>query len=168
MTRNWEDLLGNADRLRAFYSTVPPLAHVVLRSVHFSRYGPTAVLRLDLPKFPDRPLPEWAEQGCDRLQCHLRFLAVEGLAMRRWEPPVVADVKLEPLEKRRIKVDVAGGRTTLSFTSSDFLVVGRVSAFRAPAGGAPDRGRHYYAGTMDARRYDCVPGADAGTYHEQF
>ncbi|MFG2142193.1 Imm50 family immunity protein [Streptomyces sp. NPDC048650] len=167
MIQNWEDLLGSTDRLREYYSKVPPLSQVTLRSVHISRYGPTIILRMDLPEFPDSPLPEWVEQGCDRLQCHVRFLAAEDFSMRRWEPPVVADVKLEPLEKRRIEVEVLSSRTSLSFTSSDFLTVGRISAFRARADG-PDRGQHHYAGKMDRLKYDSVPGAEAEAYYGQF
>lgn len=167
MIQNWEVLLRNADRIREFYSVVPPLERVVLRSVHFSRYGPTVILRLDLPRFPDRPLSEWTEQGCDRLQCHVRFLAVEDASMRRWDPPVMADVKFAPLRQRRIKVEIVSNQTSLAFTSSDHLTVGRVSAFRAPADG-PDRGKHHYVGRLDRLKYDSVPGADAGAYYDGF
>ncbi|WP_078897829.1 Imm50 family immunity protein [Streptomyces rimosus] len=167
MIQNWADLIHNGDKLGEFFTSIPPLEQVLLRSVHFSRFGPTVILRLDLPRFPDRPLPEWVERGCDRLQCHVRFLAVDNVSMRRWEPPVVADVQLTPLERRRIKVRVASDQTSLEFTSSDSLTVGRVSAFRSPGCG-PDRVRHYYAGKMDSRKYECVPNAEAATYYEQF
>lgn len=167
MIQNWEDLLSSTDKLREHYSKIPPLTQVTLRSIHLSRHGPTIILRLDLPAFPDRPLPEWTDQGCDRLQCHVRFLAVEDFSMRRWEPPVVADVQMDPLEKRRIKVDVLSGQTNLSFTSSDSLTVGRISTFRAPTEG-PDREKHYYVGRMDRLKYDSVPGAEAEVYYERF
>ncbi|MFI6766626.1 Imm50 family immunity protein [Streptomyces sp. NPDC050355] len=167
MIQNWEDLISSTDKLREHYSKIPPLAQVTLRSIHLSQYGPTIILRLDLPTFPDRPLPEWTDQGCDRLQCHVRFLAVEDFSMRRWEPPVMADVQMEPLEKRRIKVDVLSSQTNLSFTSNDSLTVGRISAFRAPDGG-PDRGKHHYVGRMDRLKYDSVPDPEVEVYYERF
>lgn len=167
MIQNWADLLSRTDKLSEFYSTIPPLEKITLRSIHFNRYGPTVILRLDLPRFPDRPLPEWTEHGCDRLQCHVRFLAAEDVSMHRWEPPVVADVKLEPFEKRRIKVEILSGQASLSFTSSDFLAVGRISAFRAPADRV-DREKHHYVERMDRLKYDSVPGAETQVYYEQF
>ncbi|MFD9209817.1 Imm50 family immunity protein [Streptomyces sioyaensis] len=156
MIQNWEDLISSTDKLREHYSKIPPLAQVTLRSIHLSRYGPTIILRLDLPTFPDRPHPEWTDQGCDRLQCHVRFLAVEDFSMRRWEPPVVADVQMKHLEKRRIEVDILSSQTNLSFTSSDSLTVGRISAFRAPDSGL-DQEKHHYVGRMDRLKYDSVP-----------
>ncbi|MEU2794761.1 Imm50 family immunity protein [Streptomyces sp. NPDC007100] len=165
MTRTWGELLRNKGMIDKFYRELPTLEQITLRSVHFDRYGPTIILRLDLPVFPDFPLPEWAEEGCDRLQFHLKFLAVEDVSMHQWKPPVTADVTMTALERRRINVAVAGEGVNLTFTSSDSLTVDRISAFRAPGTG-PDREKHLYAGKVDSMRFSELPAVDRKSYYE--
>ncbi|MDT0455984.1 Imm50 family immunity protein [Streptomyces sp. DSM 41527] len=165
MTRTWGELLRNKEKIGSFYKTIPALEQVALRSIHFDRYGPTVILRLDLPAFPDFPLPEWVEGGCDRLQCHVKFLAVEDVSMRQWKPPVAVDVNMARLERRRISVSITGKGTNLTFSSSDSLTVDRVSAFSSSAGGV-DRESHLYAGKVDRMRFSALPGVDRKAYYE--
>jgi hypothetical protein len=44
MTLHWLDLLTNRQVIEAFYTSVPPLDGVLLRSVHLERAGPGLVL----------------------------------------------------------------------------------------------------------------------------
>lgn len=152
MTRAWVDLLRDSSGLMALYDSVPPLDGIILSSLHLDQTGPTLTLRMVLPAFPDRPLPEWKAAGCDRFECQLQFLAVDDVRMRGWRPPVTADVRIEPAEPaghRRIAVGVHGrdGSVELRFTSSDSLGAGHLNAFRAGT-----TGRHY-AGRVDRMRY---------------
>ncbi|MGW8556642.1 Imm50 family immunity protein [Streptomyces tubercidicus] len=165
MIRTWGELLRNKEKIGSLYREIPALEQVTLRSVHFDRYGPTVILRLDLPVFPDFPLPEWVDGGCDRLQCHVKFLAVEDVSMCRWKPPVTADVSMTPLERRRVNVVIASEGVKLTFSSSDSLTVDRVSAFSSPADGT-DRENHIYAGKVDRMRFGALPGVDGKAYYE--
>lgn len=169
MTRTWADLLRNPEAVGAFYSTIPPLESAVLRSVHLDRWGPTLTLRLDLPGFPDRPLPEWVDGGCDRFQCHVQFVDVAGFRMDTagWRAPSVVDVAMTGLERRRVGVRIEGDATDVAFTSSDSLVVGRMSAYRAGSSDGVDRGPHHFVGKVDRIRYTAVPDAWEKTYHER-
>ncbi len=152
MTRAWVDLLRDSSGLTAVYDSVPPLDGIALSSLHLDQTGPTLTLRMVLPAFPERPLPEWEAAGCDRFECQVLFLAVADVRLRGWRPPVTADVRMEaaePAEHRRITVDVLGrnGSTELHFTSSDSLGAGHFNAYRAGA-----EARHY-AGRVDRVRY---------------
>jgi hypothetical protein len=164
--RAWADLLRNPEAVGAFYERLPPLEAVVLRSVHLDRWGPTLTLRLDLPRFADRPLPEWVESGCDRLQCHLQFVDVADVRMRGWRPPATADVGMGGLERRRVAVRIAGEGVDLAFTSSDSLVVGRMSVYRAQQGGL-DTGPHQFVGKVDRIRCTAVPDVWEKTFYER-
>ncbi len=166
MTPTWAELLRNPEALTRFYTVIPSLEAVTLRSVHLDRYGPTVTLRLDLPRFPDQPLPEWTDAGCDRFQCQVQFLAVNDFSMSGWEPPVTAAVYLTAQPLRRVSVDIRGEGTAVTFSSSDVLAVGRISAFQTPEGGV-DQGRHYYAGKLDSMLYSELPPVDEKNHYER-
>lgn len=164
---HWAGLLRNPEALTGLYATIPPLTGVTLRSLHFDRRGPGLTLRLDLPSFPDREVPqEWAERGLDRFQCQIQFLAVGDLVLDGWAPPAVADITLAPRERRRIAVtvDTPPGRTV--FTSSDSLLAGRLSAYRDPADGI-DRGPHAYVSRVDRIRFDGTPDVFQRDFYER-
>ncbi|WP_194292909.1 Imm50 family immunity protein [Streptomyces smaragdinus] len=150
MTGTWTDLLRHPSPLDRLFSSVPPLRGVRLRSVTLDRSGPTVTLRVDLPGVPDLVAGKWE---CDTVQCQVRFLAVGGLRMSGWTPPVVVDVGLERLARRRVGVRVTGEGTRLVFVASDALDVGRVSAFRAGDDGGP----HRFVRPLDARLYAGTP-----------
>lgn len=166
MTRAWESLLVNRPALEAFYSPVPPLESVTVRSVHLDRRGPTLILRFDLPEFPHTPRPEWAAAGCDTFQCQLRFLAVADVVLRGWSPPVTADVVIEEEANRRIRVGLRSAGLELGFTSSDSLTVGHLSAYRRSDDGT-DAGRQHFVGRTDQFRWTTVPDVWEKTFYER-
>jgi hypothetical protein len=166
MTRAWESLLVNRPALEAFYSSVPPLESLTVRSVHLDRRGPTVILRFDLPRFPDRPLPEWVAAGCDTFQCQLRFLAVADVVLHGWSPPVTGDLVIEEEADRRIRVALRGAGARLAFTGSDSLTVGHLSAYRRSADGT-DTGPQHFVGRTDRFRWSTVPDVWEKTFYER-
>ncbi|MCZ4122164.1 Imm50 family immunity protein [Streptomyces sp. H39-S7] len=156
----------NRPALEAFYSPVPALESLTVRSVHLDRRGPTLILRFDLPRFPDAPPPEWAAAGCDTFQCQLRFLAVADVVMRGWSPPVTADVVIEEEENRRIRVGMRGAGAELAFTSSDSLTVGHLSAYARSDDGT-DAGPRHFVGRTDQFRWSTVPDVWEKNFYER-
>ncbi|MEV6249651.1 Imm50 family immunity protein [Streptomyces sp. NPDC051742] len=166
MTLNWAELLVNPADLQRLYATPPPLAAVTVRSVHLNHYGPMLTLRIDLPNFPQNPLPEWREAGFDRLQCHLQFLAVEHLEMRGWNPPAIADFQMERCGGHRIRLTAISPSFTLSFEAADALTIGHISAFQESENGA-DSGPRGFVGKLDSRRFNQLPDLNEKTFYER-
>ncbi|SHM97476.1 Imm50 family immunity protein [Actinacidiphila paucisporea] len=164
MTPAWAGLVRNLAVLTDFYTSPPPLEPVTVRSLYLDRRGPTLTLRFDLSGFPDRPRPEWEQNGCDMFQCQLQFLAVDDFLLRGWHPPVTGSLDIEPTEERRVLVRLGAGGTRLTFSSSDSLTVGKMSAYRSSADGT-DRGHHYYVGKVDQMRYDVLPDLGEKTFY---
>ncbi|MEV8586765.1 Imm50 family immunity protein [Streptomyces sp. NPDC051180] len=156
----------NPEVLVGLFGEIPPLDTFRLRSLNVDWRGPTLTLRVDLSSFPASVSPEWEESGVDTVQCHLQFLAVEDLSLTEWEPPVrsaACTVELQE-EKRRMRVRVTGAGVDLGFTSSDSVVVGHVSAFRASTDGGDD-GRHLFSRRIDDMRFATIPEAEEKTFY---
>ncbi|WP_158710977.1 Imm50 family immunity protein [Streptomyces albus] len=157
MTESWRGLLRNGDLLAPYYVQIPDIDRVVIHSTYLDRRGPTLVLRLDLPRFADRPLPEWIEAGCDRIQCHVKFLALSDVRIQRVRFPAEARINIDRREDGRIGVRVASDIGDMEFISSDSLTVGHIGAFRSRDG---SEGRHFFASKLDRRRFgDFLPAA---------
>lgn len=166
MNRSWADLVQPAAHLNALYTSVPPLVSVTVRSIRLDRFGPSLTLRIDLPVFPQRPPQEWSAAGLDRLQCQLRFIAVEHLDLTGWNPPATADVRLEECGARRIRVTAHSRSFGLTFEAADTVLIGHLSAFTAGEG-ETDAGPHQFVGKLDAHRFDRIPGLEERTFYER-
>ncbi|GLZ37632.1 Imm50 family immunity protein [Actinokineospora sp. NBRC 105648] len=160
MTPTWADRATpvRSGDLRDLYEQVPDLADVVVHQVRLVRFGPTVSLRLDLPRFPDNPPAEW--DGLDRLQCHVRFLAVEDVILTGSALPATASVRLVDQPANRLSVSVTGG-VDLTFTSSATLMITRISAYRE------GDDRHTFLNRLDRRLHTTVPGPDAEVFHDR-
>ncbi|MFJ9107773.1 Imm50 family immunity protein [Streptomyces sp. NPDC102283] len=165
MAPHWIDLVRNSDVLGTLYSDVPPLEPVRLRSFRLDWRGPTLTLRVDLPAYPapDRVPPEWSELGHDTLQLHVQFPAVDDLTVRGWIPTAPVGVSLAALAYRRILVRIAEAGFELSFTSSDSLTIGHISAFRVTETGS-DEVTHTFARPLDTRLFTSLPGTHESSF----
>lgn len=161
------ELLVNPEQLSALYGRTPALTGVRVRSVNLNWRGPELTLRIDLPAFPASPPVEWEKAGVDRVQCQLRFTAVERIALTRWSPPAVADIEVVSWGgDRRVRVAVGGEGVALAFEASDSVRLAHVSAFRIDDGGS-DAGTHLFLGKVDARRHSRLPGTEEKTFYER-
>ncbi len=110
----WSDFVVNDKPFAPYYDEVPELTGVRLRSVHLDGWGSSVILRLDLPRFPDR----WDAGPGDTMQCQLDFSSVEDFVMEGWRPPVTADIVLIRLPGDRLAVRAAAPGTEVSFTAN--------------------------------------------------
>ncbi|GAA3006017.1 hypothetical protein GCM10020229_17310 [Kitasatospora albolonga] len=160
-------LLLHAERFTGLYRELPPLAGLVLRSVHLSPYGAAVTLRVEFPRFPDLAPPEWTEAGCDRFEAQLEFVAVEDLRMRGVPGATVVDVAFGdwvPTPERRIEVAVAGREFSLRFTAHG-VRPGRLNAYRSEDGD-PYTARRWFDGPLERRRYAVLPPTTAKVFYE--
>ncbi|MBV6695795.1 Imm50 family immunity protein [Kitasatospora aureofaciens] len=158
--------------MTALYSELPPLEHLVLRSVHLSPYGAAVKLRVELPRFPDLAPPAWTEAGCDRFEAQIEFMGVgEDLRMRGVPDHTVVDIELAPFvesRERRITVTVSGPGLSLDFTAHAALRAGRLNAYRS-SGADPYAARRWFESRLDQRLHpnQVLPPTTAKTFYER-
>lgn len=156
-TPAWDELLVNRDQLTSYYTEIPALDSLVIRSVHLSRYGPALTIRADLSRFPDRAPVEWTEAGCDRFECQLHFvLAEEGIRMRGRPDGTAAAVRYSLSDSRRLRAEMRGENLELDFTAHENLQVSHLSAYRS-TDGDPYAARRWFASRIDQRLFQVLP-----------
>lgn len=64
-----------------------------------------------------------------------------------------------------MRVRVTGAGVGLGFTSSDSVLVGHVSAFRASVDGGDDGDRHLFSRRIDAMRFQTIPATEERAFH---
>ncbi|MFF4099974.1 hypothetical protein [Streptomyces sp. NPDC001903] len=157
----WDRFVANGAVFAPYYDEVPELAGVRLRSVHLDGWAPAVVLRLDLPRYPDR----WeGGEPADTLQCQLAFSHVEEFEMAGWRPPVTADIGLAELPRHRLAVRITAPGAEVSFTANASVLAGTLSVFTRSEDGADD-GPHHRRNAFWHRRYPTVPPTYDNTYH---
>ncbi|MCF2128585.1 immunity 50 family protein [Strepomyces sp. STD 3.1] len=162
-----DTFLTNTEKILQLYGKVPEVRETRLRSINLNWRGPTVTLRIDLPGFPQNAPQEWTDAGLDAVQCQLQFLAVQNLSLLSWEPPTTTIIEAENLtEHHRIRVRAQGDGMEASFTCSDSVLVGHLSAYRIQADGS-DSGPHLYVSKIDARRHTSLPRTDEKTFYER-
>ncbi|WP_018685197.1 Imm50 family immunity protein [Actinokineospora enzanensis] len=160
MTPNWADRVtpGRRTDLAGLYTVVPDLVGVIIRHVRLSCFGPMVGLRLDLPRFPDRPPAEW--ETMEYLQCQLLFHDVAGLSVSGGQLPATATIEIVDVRANRVSVSMVGG-VNMAFTAYERIHLGRIGAHRGTA-------EHAYLGKLERGRFTTVPGPEAETFHERF
>ncbi len=120
-----------------------------------------------MPSFPGSAPQEWIDAGMDTVQCQFQFLAVDGISLTNWAPPVIGDVKTTPWgTEHRMKVSVRSMGMSLEFNCSDSVRVGHVTAFEIHENGS-DNGRHLFLSKVDARRHTALPETTEKTFYER-
>ncbi|MEU9045594.1 MULTISPECIES: Imm50 family immunity protein [unclassified Kitasatospora] len=168
----WPELLIHSERLTALYSELPPLEHLVLRSVHLSPYGAAVTLRVEFPRFPDLAPAAWTDAGCDRFEAQIEFMGVdEDLRMRGVPHHTVVDIGLTPFVEgrvRRITVAVSGPGLTLDFTAHAELKAGHLNAYRS-GDADPYAAPRWFESRLDQRRHpnQVLPPTTAKVFYER-
>ncbi|MFJ9577650.1 Imm50 family immunity protein [Streptomyces sp. NPDC101191] len=160
--------IANLELLTSLYGEIPTLSGLRLRSINVNWRGPTVTLRVDLPEFPEAIPKDWLESGVDTIQCHLQFLAVADLSLTTWAPPACnVSFSVQPLEgESRVRVEAIAPEVNLHFTSSQSVLVGHVSAFRAQPDGS-DSGPHLFTRILDRRLHHSLPEPSEKTFYER-
>ncbi|MFI2206760.1 Imm50 family immunity protein [Streptomyces sp. NPDC020192] len=165
----WPELLVHSEQLTALYTELPPLEHLVLRSVHLSPYGPGVKLRAELPRFPDLAPSAWTEAGCDRFEAQIEFLAVgEDLRMRGVPGGTVVDIEFSPFvenHEHRITVAVSGPGFSLDFTAHTALKASHLNAYRS-GHTDPYAARRWFASRLDQHLHQVLPPTTTKVFYE--
>lgn len=123
----WLDNLVDARAVRAIFgATVPSLTGVVLHEVCLHRDGPRAVLRFDLPEFPEKPPRKWLEQGLDQVQIQLMLVGVRDFSMQGWSNSPVIDLSI--VRNDGITASGVGDAVHIGM-SADAVLVASISAY---------------------------------------
>lgn len=138
---------ANPQQLTELYGQFPSYDRLRIRSVNVSPFGPTLTLRVDLPEFPAEPSEQWLAAGCDTLQCHFQFQAVEDLALSRWEPPAEARFNAWSVSGLATEVRVMGTGIALAFRTHPQFLIRHISAFRA----SDDEPEHHHLSRLDTK-----------------
>jgi hypothetical protein len=163
-----DEFIANPETLRAIYGYIPQVKESVrIRSLNLNWRGPTLIIRVDLPRFPDPAPQDWLATEFDTVQCHLRFLAVQNLSLRSWDPPAWGRIEATPrMGQGLLHIDITGHGMDLAFDCSDSVTVGHVSAFKVGSDGS-DQGPHSFASRIDSRRHSSVPETWERSYFER-
>ncbi|MGY4989805.1 Imm50 family immunity protein [Streptomyces sp. G7(2002)] len=163
-TQTLADSVENPQELISLYGRVPSLDTVKIRSIHLSRLGPMAKLRIDLPTYPDAAPAEWKEFDCDTVQCQVEFVNVSSFRMRNSALPTMADITFS-ISEGTATVEIEGPGLSAAFTCLPFTLVGHIGAFKASNDGS-DSGRHYYVRKIDAKLFDSTPSLHQRTFYD--
>lgn len=158
----WTDFVVNDEPFAPYYDEVPELTGVRLRSVHLDGWGSSVILRLDLPRFPDR----WDGGPGDTMQCQLDFSSVEDFVMEGWRPPVTVDLVLTALPRNRLTVRAVAPGTEVSFTANAWVLAGKLSVFTRDADGG-DGGPRRFTKAIENRLYPTLPPTYVNTFYER-
>ena len=82
----WISACDNPRALERLYGSTEGLESVDLHEVVLHRDGPRLVLRFDLPRFPDRPVPPRWSPAANVLQAEVSFWGVADLRLAGWTP----------------------------------------------------------------------------------
>ncbi|WGP09838.1 Imm50 family immunity protein [Streptomyces sp. SH5] len=166
MTNHWADLLRNPHPLGSFYSTIPPLKSVRLRSFHIDWRGPALTTRIDFPEYPEYAPPEWSTLGHNTLQAHLQFAAVDDLTVHGWIPSTFVDIDISFLNDWTIQTNISGAGLEIQFNCSNSLTIGHISSFQATESGS-DEVPHSFLHPIDARRFSSIPDTHVSNFYDR-
>ncbi|MGW6914501.1 hypothetical protein ACWGB8_11865 [Kitasatospora sp. NPDC054939] len=115
-------------------------------------------LRLDLPRYADRPPAAWSEVGCDRVEVQVHYvLKEEDLRLRGLPDGAPVDVEHRVLPGGGgLRVAVRGEGVEAEFTAYDSLRVGHISAYRS-ADGDPYTARRRFVSRVDQHLHTTLP-----------
>lgn len=159
--QHWDSLLSNREDIAKYYTVIPRLGSVVVRSVHLNRLGPAVTLRMDTSEFPDRPPGEWVAAGCDELELQLQFADTRDVIVHSEKFPVVANVSFASTGERRVAVNVRAEGTGIGFTCSDQVRVGRINAYKSS-----DPSVRYHASLLGRKLWNVLPDPFTRVYYE--
>lgn len=118
----WYELAENPRAVTELYSEVPLLQSVHLTEVVLLRDGPRMMIKVDLPRFPDKVPTRWKIQGYTSIQMQLDFWNVQSLDIAQWSTEDLVDVQIEAMAERRIEVKISSSQYHLQAMAHDFRI----------------------------------------------
>ncbi|MFI6406690.1 Imm50 family immunity protein [Streptomyces sp. NPDC050548] len=166
MIHPWVKFLDPNSRLRDLYGKFPERSEVQLQSLCLRPAGPTILMRLDLPVFPEKVPAAWALAGCDTVQVTLEFLAADEVRVSLPQLPRQVEISGYHLGEQLAAFRVSGQDLDVRFRAFGRLRAGHVSAYRRQIPGDAEEGRrHYFLGAVDSKLYQTVPDPWNEAFH---
>jgi immunity protein 50 of polymorphic toxin system len=166
MIRPWVEFLDLNNQLLDLYGTLPGRSEVRLHSLHLRPAGPTVLMRVDLPTFPEKVPAAWDLASCDTVQVTLEFLAADDVCVSLPRLPREVEISGQSLGEQMTLFKVTGQDLDVRFRAIGRLRPGHVSAYRGLTSGDSDEDRrHYFLGAVDSMRYQTVPDPWDEAFH---
>ena len=90
----WWNAVENPLAVTNIYSEPPELAEVRIMHVEVDEQGPTALVKLELPAFPDKPPLRWHQHENNAAILELRLFGISKLHLEGWTTNNTATVTL--------------------------------------------------------------------------
>jgi hypothetical protein len=116
----WWTLAENPGAITSLYSQPPELTGVEVHAVRLHRDGAAVELVVEMPLFPDRPLPRWNRED-NSVQATLRFDGSRDATLQGWGTSNVGELRIDR---------AADGRVRYRFESPAARIAGAADAFR--------------------------------------
>ena len=166
MIRPWVEFLDLNSQLRDLYGVLPERSEVRLQSLHLRPLGPTILMRVDLPTFPEKVPAAWDLVACDTVQVTLEFLAADEVLVSLPRLPREVEISGQSLGGWLAAFKVTGQDLDVRFRAIGRLRAGHVSAYRRLASGDAEEGRsHCFLGAVDNVHYQAVPDPWDEAFH---
>ncbi len=129
----WQQYCDNPQAIEHLYGTVPALDTIDVHEVILQRDGPCVQLRVELPRFPDRPPAKWP-RSANAVQMALALVGVSDLRLDSWGASNRGAIAIERTENRMLRFVVATEALRLTGLCLS-IQIGRFSAYE----NIPDR-----------------------------
>jgi len=126
---HWIEHLQNPQALSRLYKVVPELDRVELTRLELDRDGPTLLLTIVLPRFPDRPPGRWMRSGFNTATLRLRLFAVSSYLQSGWQTENTVRVEMSRTGES-ISLTAVGERMKLEIICGFIDVAGVAGYFR--------------------------------------
>jgi hypothetical protein len=124
---SWTSFLRNPEGILAVYGGAPPeLSMVRVREMVLQEDGPTLKLRLDLPRYPDRPPRKWAAQGFNTVQVEVSLSGLRAISLEGFGSEIEADVSLSG--EKGVTLDLMSSATHVRAVA-DTVFISKLTAY---------------------------------------
>ena len=90
----WCDVIENPLAITSLYLSPPELSNVRIMAVSMNEDGPTVLIKIELPVFPDKPPLRWRRSGFNAAIMELRLFGISELRLEGWTVNNVAAILL--------------------------------------------------------------------------
>lgn len=130
----WCDVIENPLAITSLYLSPPELSNVRIMAVSMHEDGPTVLIKIELPFFPDKPPLRWRQSGFNAAIMELRLFGVSELRLDGWTINNVARISLYRKDAV-VCCEVVGQSTVISARGLAADVAGVVGYCRALSDG---------------------------------
>lgn len=124
-----ERLIDSRSITSIFGAHAPSLARVTLHELALHRDGPRAIVRFDLPEYPDQPPKKWAAQRFNVVQLQLALDSLEHVEVSGWPRNTPADLDLSQPDEL-VHLHASGPHVSMTIRCH-YASIATISAYRS-------------------------------------